>query len=848
MRKLIVTRGPQGAGKSTALRALGLGGHILSPDTIRRTLAGPVMTAQGVLTTPQEHDRRVWGMVRRILGERMARGELLAVDATHRARGDFRMYRDLAHRYRYQIACLDFSTIPFERAQAQNRARPEHEVVPEAALRRTYDGCRAGQVPEDVRRVLWADDDSHLDQMRAWIDEPMIDGDRYRAVCVIGDLQGCLAPLRAFFAERPFSSDVLYLFVGDLCDRGLENGALMRQLVLMAGQPNVRIHWGNHEDFLNDWSHGEAVAKAEFAERTVPQLAAAGITPALAGALCARLVDYTCYQRGGVKVFVNHAGLASLPGRPAQISTVQYALGTGHYNDPVDERFSRSAPEGWVQVHGHRNPKLLPVQAAPRSYNLEGHVEHGGALRILWHDDGGLCPVEIPNPIYKTLPMRIREDSLRDDERAILPPWVTAELPPQPLLPAETLAAMRAHPLIAEKVSSQRPWISSLNFTRDAFYQREWDALNVTARGLFINNRTGEIVARSYDKFFNLGERPETQPQALKEGLQFPVVAYRKDNGYLGILGYDAEEDALLFCSKSTPDSDFAAWFEEIFDATVSAGQRELLLRYLRDTQSAMAFEVIDPVRDPHIIDYDSAQLVLLDVIRRAEGFERVGYRKLEKVGKRFGLPVKERTVSLESWPALQGWLKRVRAPGYALRGAWIEGFVLEDAAGFQCKIKLDYYNHWKAMRTLKDRILSVRKNGRPLGRDVSAPRVQAFYAWASALPDETLRQEIGALRAQFLDGAEMPEWTPPAAEPARSPEAIGYSRALDNLAEADAIKRKTADGLLRAALASDEKMAVLSHHPVRDRLVLSATPGETQQAAAEAANMDLDAPDQDEE
>jgi predicted kinase len=844
MRKLVITRGPQGAGKSTTLRQLGLGPYTLSPDAIRRTLSGPVMTPRGTLTTSQEHEPRVWGMVHRILSERMARGELLAIDATHRSRGDFKMYRKLARRHRYQLACLDFSTIPLAQALDQNRRRPAHEVVPEGVLRRTHESCRQGQVPDDLHHVTWAPDGSHTDALSAWLHEPLLSGDDYAYVCIIGDLQGCWAPLRAFFAERPFREDVLYLFVGDLCDRGLENGVLLQQLLPLSAAPNVRIHWGNHEDFLNSWSLGEPVTKAEFSERTVPQLLAADISPAAVGDLCARMVDFTGYTRGGVRVFVSHAGLATVPDFPEGIATRQYALGTGHYNDPVDDRFSRLAPEGWVQAHGHRNPTLLPVHAAPRSYNLEGHVEHGGDLRILIHDDDGIRAIEIPNPLYKSLPMRIREDSLRSDERAILPHWVTDDMPERPTIPAETLAAMREHALIGEKVSAVRPWISSFNFTRDAFHQREWDALNVTARGLFVNNRTSEIIARSYDKFFNLGERPETQPPSLKASLAWPVTVYQKDNGYLGILGYDAEEDALRFCSKSTPDSDFAGWFEEIFTATVPAGKQQLLKRFLRDAQATMAFEVLDPARDPHIIDYDSASVVLLDVIRRAQAFERVRYDTLQRIGRRFELPVKERLTALPSWPALQGWLRHVQAPGYHLNGQWLEGFVLEDDDGFLFKIKLDYYNFWKSMRTLKDRILSTRKSGQPLRRDVSAPRVAAFYQWASTLPDALLRQDIATLRAQFLAGEEMPEWTPPPDTPSPSSAAIGYTRALDNLARLDEIKPKTADGLLRAALEGDDKMAVLRSHPIRDRLVLSATPGEDRQAAAEAANMDIDAPD----
>ena len=80
MRKLLITRGAQGAGKSTLLREVGLGGHTLCPDTIRRTLSSPIMTPLGEITTSQEQERRVWGQFRAYLTERMARGELLAVD------------------------------------------------------------------------------------------------------------------------------------------------------------------------------------------------------------------------------------------------------------------------------------------------------------------------------------------------------------------------------------------------------------------------------------------------------------------------------------------------------------------------------------------------------------------------------------------------------------------------------------------------------------------------------------------------------------------------------------------------------------------------------------------------
>lgn len=44
--------------------------------------------------------------------------------------------------------------------------------------------------------------------------------------------------------------------------------------------------------------------------------------------------------------------------------------------------------------------------------------------------------------------------------------------------------------------------VVSLNFTRDAFQDGVWNDETIKACGLFINKVTGDIVARSYNKFF----------------------------------------------------------------------------------------------------------------------------------------------------------------------------------------------------------------------------------------------------------------------------------------------------------------------------------------------------------
>ena len=114
--------------------------------------------------------------------------------------------------------------------------------------------------------------------------------------------------------------------------------------------------------------------------------------------------------------------------------------------------------------------------------------------------------------------------------------------------------------LIQEKAFGN---ISSFNFNRDVFNGGHWNDLTTKARGLFLDNTTGRIVARGFEKFFGYKEKQFNSEEFLKNTLKFPVSAYVKYNGFLGILGFD--DNGFLFCSKSTVGGEFAQWFEKIF-------------------------------------------------------------------------------------------------------------------------------------------------------------------------------------------------------------------------------------------------------------------------------------------
>src|SRR3546814_13397773 len=77
--------------------------------------------------------------------------------------------------------------------------------------------------------------------------------------------------------------------------------------------------------------------------------------------------------------------------------------------------------------------------------------------------------------------------------------------------------------MVAIKTADAMPHVSSIQFTKSAFYSATWDSYTTVARGLFIDNIDNTIVARSYEKFFNHGEKTETSDDALQSSLAFPV-------------------------------------------------------------------------------------------------------------------------------------------------------------------------------------------------------------------------------------------------------------------------------------------------------------------------------------
>ncbi len=740
MRTMVMMRGAPGVGKSTFLRTQGLEAFTLCPDDYRLRLAGIEFTPEGDLGISQSRDGLVWSSLWADVEAKMRRGEFIVLDATFQRGRDFKDALDLGAKYGYNLHGIDFTHIPLEVARERNRQRESYKIVPDFVLIRAYENFANNPNPPQIQWHI--PEDFANDRLCKVLDVPTVDLSAYKAVIHIGDIHSCWEPLAEFFKDG-FQDDIYYIFLGDFLDRGLHTKEVIQWVYQnLLDRENIALIYGNHELYLRDMLLGHPIHYTEFTHITQPALVDAGIGPEEITRLLQQLKDAMLYQYGEKRVVVTHGGIPRLPDTLLQIPSDIFWKGAGVYDHPIDQIFhDNMASQGWLQVHGHRNAQKRPFQATPHSYNLEGQVELGGHLRILtFHQDGRTEEIEIKNNTFRD-PRVEALGMVQGESSGFMDPAL--------------LARLEEHDLVRTKRFESVPNIRSFNFTSKAFYTRQWDEINTIARGLFVGD-DGRIVARSYEKFFNLHERPETQLTALEQSLVFPITLWVKENGYLGILGYNHYQDALFFASKSTPDGEYADTFRKLFQQSLSKDTLQLCKEILRKQNISLVFEVIDPTWDPHPIAYDKAQLILLDGIYREDSFRKLEQTKLVYLGKTLGLPIKERGPTLRDWPQFLGWYNATQEQGrnFCHRGRHIEGFVVEDAEGFQFKIKLPYYSFWKRMRSLKDKIRNFRQREKDINDldDYTAgdPEAEAFFAWAREQTDETLALDIVALRKQF--------------------------------------------------------------------------------------------------
>ncbi|MGX2984461.1 RNA ligase [Helicobacter sp. 23-1048] len=811
MRTLVLLRGIPASGKSSWLKEHNLELYALSPDSLRLSLASPILGKNGTYTISQDNDKTAWKLLFEILESRMKNGELSIIDATHISAKAIRAYEDLAEKYRYHIVVVDFSDITLQEALKHNANR-EYKRVSDTIITTMHERLiQSLQNPLPKRYQIIKPSEIHK-----LLFTP-IDLNAYKKIHHIGDLQGCYTVIVAYLQwqcknhhtqssgqitdyKALLNPDEYYIFCGDYIDRGIENAQVVALMLAIMDLPNVCLLEGNHERWLRKWGEEQIQTNTqeqttqysnEFAHFTLKELKDSHITQKDARNLTRKLRQCAFYDFKDKRVLATHGGLASLPENLTLISTRGLIYGSGGYSDVNEctKNWKQNTPAHCFQVFGHRNREKLPMRVNERCFVLEGGVEFGGELRIATLEGADshkkqestitLTQKSHKEP-QKELSLAITHTIHRDGwgEVRITNPVHRNNADFQNTYAIiELIQNLRKSAFVREKQYFDGR-ICSFNFNQKVFYTKAWNDLTCKARGLFIDVLHNKVVARSFDKFFNLNEVPKTRLENLKE-LCYPLKCFVKENGFLGILSVDSHTNEFLITSKSDPTSAFSGYFKEILFNSLNDEARELLKNAIVERDISLVFEVIDPIRDPHIIAYDTPKVILLDGFANALQTRRIDFRYLCDLAKKLGIEHKAKVCEISDFGELQSFIDKVQAPDFMYSQKdfqanfetqsdfenpaqssdkeeakrHIEGFVIEDKNGFMFKLKLPYYTMWKGLRNAVEK--SLDKQQMVLPAFIHDKQALAFWAYLSELVERegfsVLANNIITLREKFF-------------------------------------------------------------------------------------------------
>lgn len=314
------------------------------------------------------------------------------------------------------------------------------------------------------------------------------------------------------------------------------------------------------------------------------------------------------------------------------------------------------------------------------------------------------------------------------------------------------------------------PGVVACNFTRKAFYKGAWDEQTVRARGLFLDKNTGEVVARGYDKFFNVGQSgaPATirdlATEAAREARDnecYNVTMRKKHNGFLAIVSTINGNLTVLSKSGITAYSREA---ERILRDQIGDAGCERLRRVLADNNMSATFECISK-RDPHMVHYTKDKMIFLDFIHNTPDYDPVpldvAFTTIRAVDP--PMPVAESKILAYWWMWENGTDLANIITRMADRASHehAEGYVVSYGDGRMAKIKTEWYKRAKWLRSMVQNAI-LRDNYEPGKRESSEiTRMRALLMDAGVLSRDYAERK-GTLVEDVTGDAitlDYPEW-----------------------------------------------------------------------------------------
>ena len=690
MRTLLLMRGAPASGKSQWIRDNNLEAYTLEADHFRMLLRSPSLGESGWYIS-QEDNGPAWELLLDCLEKRMSNGDFVVLDATHTTSKAVNAYKELLNKYKYTVYYYEPDT-SLEECLARNATRTDYKRVPEQVIHRMHKMIKTTTLPKFCRKI------NSIDEINNYFTVNLTN--RYERVRIIGDIHGCYTALQQ--AITPWDEKTLYIFCGDYLERGIENKEMMYEMMRLSTLPNTIMLEGNHERHIANFAFNSNLDHSKRFMKEVVAPIVKDMTKKDVESLQRELRLFykslrQCYPFSfhGKKYLVSHAGLSYVPNMTF-IATSTFINGFGAYETDIakiyDNNYEKGMCQNFIQIHGHRG-----VPDGKYSFCLEGEVEFGGELKYIDITADAFTKIGIKNDVYD-------KEYMRHEYQNMTQHVIFTQ--------NEDINILGNSKLV--KVKKCSPNLYSLNFTSRVFHKRLWNENTVQARGLFVDRMTGDVKLRSYNKFFNLNERPETELNNLANTLSFPVEIRTKENGYLAILG--VINDELVFASKSTTEGMHVDLFKNLFQKLPTSLQEEIK-ELLKRNCCSMMFEVISQ-EDTHIIKYDQDHLYVLDMIQNTldvngkhidVSFSRERLAELDAILKKYDTQLISIVKTVQQVNTMDELTNIINKELNSHHES--EGFVLVDSNGFMTKFKGPYYNTWKHRR---NRILEpYQQNGK---------------------------------------------------------------------------------------------------------------------------------------
>jgi predicted kinase len=747
MRMVYFLSAMPGTGKSTYIREHGLDAHTLSLDAIRHIYSGAATDMDGSLVLSNNKEDLVFGKFMEAFDIRLQTGSILFIDNLNQDQKAIDSYMELLNKFDYDYRVVRFPLQPVEFYYARNEQREPYKRLPKDAIDRNY-VLFANSTFSEPHKIITPED--AINFVKASPEELLIDLSKYKKIHYIGDLQGSFYALKKYFEqEGGYKKDEFYIFVGDYIDRGIENDKCLHFMRKYMEYDNFIFLMGNHEKHLYNYSNDIYTPPDEFMNNTLPQLEKAGFDKDEMKRLYRKMQMFSFVKYNDKKIMTTHAGLTAVPFFPRLVSDDEYMRGYGPYSYDIDKKFNeQNIDNEWYQVHGHRNQHKLDFNSYAKSFALEADVEYGGSLPVLRVNREGLNGVYITNKIFN------KEEVLRQEKEAGMFGVTEQESP----LTSFLTRKVDGHKSGAELIESLRK-----NPMLDAISNKKIKDSSFKIRGLVINNKTGDIVVRGFDKFYELNEEgiPFNTIEALKEKNTGSLSVYEQDDGRLAIVGYDPDKSELIFSSKNGIDNQEAKDFKKLMLSHLKSSELEYMKVFANKHNVNYVFEVIDPINNPMIIKAEQANIVLLAVVKRDVVFSQLTYENLEAFTQSLEqIAVKKKFVHFGTFENFEKFYKALSNESGFKTKRHMEGFVVEGSSGM-FKVKLPYYQLWKAMHDSikvinQDAVKGVKTDTQQLVnhlkvKDEDKPLAIEFLESVKKLSSNERNLDIVTLRDRFL-------------------------------------------------------------------------------------------------